>query len=70
MEISSNVNAIQTNMNNYENSVSRLADGVDVADDISRIMTDSISLEAGIDAQIRSIKTQEEVMGTLLDILA
>ncbi len=70
MEISNNLNSIQAYMGDVENSVSRLADGVDIAEGVSRIMTDEISLEVGIDAQIRSIDIQERVMGTLLDMMA
>ncbi len=69
MEISSNINSIQTNMNNFNNNVEKLSQGADVSESVSRLLTDNISLENGIDAQINSIKTQEEVMGTLLDII-
>ncbi len=70
MEVSSSINAIQTNMNSFENNAVKISEGVENPADFARLLTDNISLEVGIDAQIRSIKTQEEVMGTLLDMMA
>lgn len=36
--------------------------------DITRDLTDNISIENGFDAQINSIQTQNEMYGTLLNI--
>lgn len=37
-------------------------------EDLSRVLTDNISLENGFDAQIKSIQTQNQVLGGLFDI--
>lgn len=36
-------------------------------DDVSRILTDEITIENGLDAQIRSVNTQNQMLGSLLD---
>lgn len=72
MEISNNVNAIQnqlTQLNDNASSISNAGLNTNASEDITRALTDNISLENGIDAQIASISTQDDVLGMLLDVL-
>ncbi len=72
MEIYSNVNTIQNQMNQFNNNASKIAnagESVEKSSDISKPLTDNISLENGLDAQVNSIKTQDEMIGSLLNIV-
>ncbi len=72
MEIYSNVNTIQNQMNQFNNNASKIAnagESLEKSSDISKPLTDNISLENGLDAQVNSIKTQDEMIGSLLNIV-
>lgn len=59
----------QTTTNAVENGNSQVqsVDQTEETNDLGRILTDNISIENGFDAQVRSIQTQDEVLGTLFD---
>lgn len=61
--------ALQTTLQSKgEGSVQAISDTLERGTDLSRDLTDQITIEGGFDAQVRSIKTQDEILGTLLDI--
>lgn len=72
MEISNNINSMQNHFNQLDKNSTTIANSSlqpEKSDNIARSLTDNISLENGIDAQIASIQTKDEVFGTLLDIV-
>lgn len=71
MEVNNNINAMQNQFNQLNQNAQSITDAglkANGSEDVGRVLTDNISLENGIDAQIASIKTEDEVFGTLLDI--
>lgn len=84
MQVGNNVNSMQNytnDMNNNANSIAQTttnaisglqspeqAQNVSASQDIARDLTDQISIEGGFDAQIKSIQTQDQMTGSLIDI--
>lgn len=85
MEISNNINAMQTYSNRLNDNAQELANAAfenqakttnenttaaneENSNDIARNLTDNISLQNGLDAQVRSINTSNQILGTVLDI--
>lgn len=83
MEISGNINAIGAYTNRLNDNAQELAsetfqnEATDMPtvtqansnnSDITRNLTDNISIQNGFDAQIRSINANDEILGTMLDI--
>lgn len=61
--------ALQTTLQSSgEGNIQAVSEQVDRGTELSRDLTDQITIEGGFDAQVRSIKTQDEILGTLLDI--
>ncbi len=77
MQISSNINMIQNQMSQLNSNATELSSvglvsentNANESSDATRVLTDNISLENGLDAQINSIKTQDEMIGNTLDIV-
>lgn len=78
MEISNNLQALQAYSAKLDENASDLSQAsFELADsqkeqtgDIARNLTDNISLQNGFDAQVRSIDTKNEILGTVLDIIS
>jgi len=54
--------------NNVQGNVQAVQSPTNGPTQISRELTDQISVENGFDAQIRSIQTKDEMIGSLLDM--
>lgn len=84
MQIGSNINAMQNYMSEMNQNATSIAQTttnaiegqqepqeaqeVSASQDITRDLTDQISIENGFDAQINSVQTQDDIMGTLIDM--
>ena len=71
--ISSNVNSLQTNqtfMNNNADNIAKLSDSSSEKPqtNLAKELTDQIVIENVNDANVASIKTQDQMFGSLLDI--
>ncbi len=56
--------------NSAQGNVKAVVSSTNSPTELSRELTDQIVIENGFDAQIRSIKTEDEMVGTLLDMHA
>ena len=54
--------------NNGTGDVSAVSETTGSSTSLARELTDQISIENGFDAQVRSISTQDEILGTLFDM--
>ena len=74
--ISSNINSLQTNQTFMNNNAHNVANTTKASDngseksqtDLSKELTDQIVIENVNDANVASIKTQDQMFGSLLDI--
>lgn len=57
-----------TLQNSAQENVQAVSASTQAPTSIAREMTDQISVENGFDAQVRSIQTQDDALGTMLDI--
>lgn len=57
--------SIQSNGKNSVNAVSRVGDN---GTNLAKELTDQVPIEKGFSAQAAAIKTQEEMIGSLLDL--
>ena len=61
--------ALQTTLQSSgEGGLQAVSEPLDRGTNLSRDFTDQISIGKGFDAQVRSISTQDEILGTLLDM--
>ena len=56
--------------NNTQSSVEAVNSKTNKETNLSKELTNQIPIEKGFDAQVKAIKTQEEMMGGILNILA
>jgi flagellar hook protein FlgE len=72
MNISSNLTSIYNNQNSINDSASRVANisAEDSTTDLSNEIPTQMTAQKAIEADALSIKTQDEILGTLLDIKA
>lgn len=79
MQIDNNVNAMKTYSQDMDKNAQNIAskttnslnEGANQANSgITRDLTDSISTQNGFDAQVKSINTQNQMMGNMLDIMS
>ncbi len=67
---STDYNSIDTDLQNDSNSVVAVSSFSENGTDLAKDLTEQIPIEGGFDAQVKAIKTQEEMIGSLLDMLA
>ena len=63
-------NSIETTLQSENNSVSAVSSLSESGTDLASDLTEQIPIEGGFNAQVKAIKTQEEMIGSLLDMLA
>ena len=73
MNISPNVSALQTNQTNMNKSAQNVANINNGAQnpqtDLAKEMTDQITIENVAESNVKAIQTQNQMLGSLLDII-
>ena len=60
--------ATQTTINNNGSSIVAQSSKTSNVTDLAKETTDQISIEKGVDANVQAIKTQDQMVGSLLDL--
>lgn len=62
--------AIQTNISNQDNAVVAQSSQTENSTDLATELTDQITIDKSFEANANTIKTQDEMLGSLLDMKA